>query len=53
MTRSETLYVVRQPHASDAIGSALRSAYGRDSLPDDMLRLIRQLDCNFGMRRSA
>lgn len=37
--------VVRRPMPSDALGSALRVVYGDGTaLPEDMLRLLRNLD---------
>lgn len=38
-------YRVEVPRASDAIGLALRDAYGREpSLPEDMAAMLRQLN---------
>lgn len=37
--------VVRRPRATDVIGQALRGAFDtRNALPDDMARMVRQLD---------
>ncbi|MBM6575567.1 hypothetical protein KCP91_04235 [Microvirga sp. SRT01] len=37
--------IVRAPRATDAIGMAMRDAYGNlGSLPDDMRRLLQRLD---------
>ena len=36
--------LVRSPRPADAIGAALRGAFGCPSLPDDMARLLRRLD---------
>jgi hypothetical protein len=36
--------VVRRPRATDAIGAALRGAFGCPALPEDMARLVRRLD---------
>lgn len=35
-----TPYVVDRPRAADAIGCALRDAYGRQPLPDDLSALL-------------
>jgi len=38
-------YRVEAPHASDAIGLALRCAFENESgLPDEMARMLRELD---------
>jgi len=43
--RSRRSIVVERPRAGDAIGGALRSAFGPDcGLPADMRQLLRQLD---------
>jgi hypothetical protein len=39
-----TPYVVASPRATDAIGCALRGAYVRQPLPDDMLMLVNALN---------
>jgi hypothetical protein len=37
--------VVRRPRASDAMGAALRGAFGAEtSLPKDIVRLLQRLD---------
>ena len=50
MPASDTSYVVSRPRASDAIGCALRNAYGEPALPDDMAELLARLNGNGGMR---
>ena len=43
--------VVRTPCVTDAVGSALRNAYGRDgAVPDDITLLLRQLNSSGGSR---
>jgi len=43
--------IVAKPRATDAIGFALRDAYGRDAaLPDDLAMLLRRLNGGCGMR---
>lgn len=37
-------YVVASPRSSDAVGSALRTAYRDSRLPDDMLTLLGKLN---------
>lgn len=37
-------YVVQRPRASDAIGHSLRGVFAEMPLPDEMVRLLRQLD---------
>ncbi|MEP9360171.1 hypothetical protein [Sphingomonas sp. KR3-1] len=45
MDARQPAYRVEPPRASDAIGLALRDAFGRDNgLPDDMNALLRQLN---------
>jgi hypothetical protein len=45
MDARQPAYRVEPPRASDAIGLALRDAFGRDTgLPDDMTALLRQLN---------
>ena len=41
----QTVYRVESPHASDAIGMALRDAFVRETgLPDDMAMMLHQLN---------
>lgn len=37
-------YVVRSPRATDTIGHTLRGVFGECVVPDDMKRLLSQLD---------
>ena len=49
----QTSYIVMGPRASDAVGTALRSAYNHETLPADMQILINQLNGNGGMRTKS
>lgn len=41
---SQASYVVDRPRDCDAVGGALRNAYGRTDLPDDMQSLLDSLN---------
>ena len=41
---SQASYVVDRPRDCDAVGGALRNAYGRQELPNDMQALLDSLD---------
>jgi hypothetical protein len=44
-------YRVEAPHASDAVGSALRDAFARElGLPDDMAAMLTRLNGRAGQR---
>lgn len=41
---SDAVEVVRRPRPADALGAALRGAFGTPPLSDDIARLLRRLD---------
>ncbi len=38
-------FIVHRPRESDAIGAALRDAFSKDGIPEDMQALLRRIDC--------
>ena len=41
---NDAVEVVRRPRPADALGAALRGAFGCPAVPDEMAQLLRQLE---------